>query len=446
MKGDLEISNRDVLKILFYIRHLAEKMDYKAYVVGGFVRDLLLGVENLDMDVVVEGDGIEFAQNLASLLKGDLIRHRRFGTATIKFFLPRRLDEGSITKKNKFKIDISTARKEYYEYPAALPKVTFGSIKDDLYRRDFTINAMAMKLNKGGFSDLIDFFGGREDLESGNIRVLHNLSFIDDPTRILRAIRFEQRYNFRLEKTTYGLLKKAVSLGMLEYVDKQRIRDEIVLILKEVKPIRYIKRLSKLCGLSFIHPKLKITSSVLKSLSLVDKNITWFNLDFPKKRPLDTWLIYFIVLIDKLSIGELKRFCEKFAFCKGETSRIVSYKKMATQKIKKLKSPKLPASYIYRLLQPLSYEVILLILSKTKIKATHLYIKNFLKVYNNIRLLTSGEDLANLGARPGKGFKEMLNKTLYAKLDGKLKTKDEELSFLKKQLNRDILKSYSYRQ
>ena len=164
---------------------LADHMGVSAFVVGGFVRDLLLGIENLDLDLVIEGDGIAFARALGRREKARVKVHERFGTAVVMF------PEG-------FKLDVATARTEYYEYPAALPTVEPSSIKKDLYRRDFTINTMAVRLNKGEFGALIDFYGGRRDLKEKTIRVLHSLSFIEDPTRVFRAIRFEQRFGFHL--------------------------------------------------------------------------------------------------------------------------------------------------------------------------------------------------------------------------------------------------------
>ncbi|MDD4894296.1 MAG: hypothetical protein PHW54_03160, partial [Candidatus Omnitrophica bacterium] len=205
------------------------------YLVGGFVRDLILGVDNLDLDIVVEGDGIKFAELLSLKLNAGLTLHRRFGTATL------------IIDKY-FKVDIATARREYYPEPAHLPEVTCGTLKDDLIRRDFTINAMAVSINRRDFGTFIDCFGGKKDLAAKKIRVLHDLSFIDDPTRILRAIRFEQRYSFRIEPKTLKLLREAKRLKMLEKVQPQRLRDELILLLKENKPLKQLRRIKELIG------------------------------------------------------------------------------------------------------------------------------------------------------------------------------------------------------
>ncbi|GAI47430.1 unnamed protein product, partial [marine sediment metagenome] len=157
-----------------------------------------------------------------------------------------------------FKIDVATARREFYEYPAAFPKVELSSIKKDLYRRDFTINAMAIHLNKKYFGKLIDFFGGQKDLSKGIIRVLYNLSFVEDPARIIRAIRFEQRYNFKMDRTTEDFLKKAIDDKLLSRLRKKRITEELILILKEENPLKSLKRMEELGSLKYILPDVEL--------------------------------------------------------------------------------------------------------------------------------------------------------------------------------------------
>ncbi len=222
---------KNVMNIIETVGKIADKLKVRAYIVGGPVRDKLLGRKDYDLDFVVEGNGIRFAQVLNKALKGELTIYRAFGTATISF--------------NKKRIDIVTARKESYKYPAAYPAVTPGTIKDDLYRRDFTINAMAIVVNKKGFGRLVDFYGGRKDLEKRVIRVLHDKSFMDDPTRIFRAVRFSVRFGFKIEPHTKKLMKEAVLDGLLGEVNAGRIRKEIELFLKEKNPGKCLKEFSK---------------------------------------------------------------------------------------------------------------------------------------------------------------------------------------------------------
>ena len=220
------------MNIIKIVGKIADELKVKAYIVGGPVRDKLLGIANYDLDFVVEGDGIKFAEALNKKLKGKLTTYRAFGTATIEI-------------KGK-RIDIVTSRKETYKYSAAYPVVKPGAIKDDLFRRDFTINAMAISVNKKNFGKLMDFYGGQKDLKKGVIRVLHDKSFMDDPTRIFRAVRFSVRFGFKIEPHTKKLMKEAVMDGLLGEVNAGRIRKEIELFLKEKNPKKCLDIFSKL--------------------------------------------------------------------------------------------------------------------------------------------------------------------------------------------------------
>ena len=184
---------KHILKILAQAGQVAAELGFQAYVVGGFVRDLLLRQENLDIDMVIEGDAIAFARIFAARYGARSRDFQKFKTAVIIF-------------PDGFKIDVATARTEYYESPGALPIVEYSSIKMDLYRRDFTINTLAVNLNPGEFGTLLDFFGAQRDLKERRISVLHNLSFVEDPTRVFRAIRFEQRFGFSISKLTTNLI------------------------------------------------------------------------------------------------------------------------------------------------------------------------------------------------------------------------------------------------
>ena len=221
----------DVLSLLRKIGETAGAMGYRAFLVGGVVRDILLGRKNLDLDIVVEGEGIRVGGALARELDAGLVVHKKFGTCTVS------TDKG-------MKIDFATARREIYPHPAALPDVEPSSIEDDLRRRDFTINAMAVSLNKSSFGRLIDLFEGEEDLKSGRIRVMHDRSFIDDPTRIFRAVRFEARFGFKIDGHTEGLIKDAVRIDMAGKLSGHRRDKELSLVKKEAEPARIIKRIA----------------------------------------------------------------------------------------------------------------------------------------------------------------------------------------------------------
>ena len=220
---------------------LAQKERQKLYLVGGVVRDIILERVNLDLDLVVEGDAIAFAKKLAEINRAPITTHPRFGTAKLPW--------------RNHNVDVATARAESYAAPGALPKVKPGTIQDDLSRRDFTINTMAVHLVPNRYGELIDLYGGMYDLEHKLIRVLHEKSFTDDATRIWRGLRYEQRLNFQLEEATLKLLRR--DIPMLDTISGDRIRHELELILKEEFPEKALSRASELNVLQRLHPSLK---------------------------------------------------------------------------------------------------------------------------------------------------------------------------------------------
>ena len=238
-----DILPTEILRLIRLIGAASRENGCDAFLVGGFVRDVLLGVRNFDLDIVVEGDAMRLAKDLVKKAGGSYVLHERFGTATAVLPWPVRSKK---IRLDEVKIDFATARKERYKNPAALPTVEFSTVREDLYRRDFTINAMAVAVADKTFGHLIDFFGGRNDLLDKKIRVLHDASFLDDPTRILRAVRFEQRFDFKIEPRTEGLIKEALNKKMLDKTQKQRLRDELILILNEDRPGKALKRMDAL--------------------------------------------------------------------------------------------------------------------------------------------------------------------------------------------------------
>jgi tRNA nucleotidyltransferase (CCA-adding enzyme) len=417
MKEYLKKLPQEIQELVNLAADIAAGNKVAAYLVGGFVRDLILRVKNLDLDIVVEADGIKFAEDIAKTKNARVIRHRRFGTATV-------------VVNNCLKIDVTSARREIYPEPGSLPLVAPGSLSDDLARRDFTINAMAISIQGQDFGRLIDFFNGRNDIRERNIRVLHDASFIDDPTRMLRAIRFEQRYNFRIERHTLRLVQDAVFSRALAKVSPHRLRDELILALKEPFPVKCIRRMDKLVGFSFISPKLRLGKEAYSFLRSIDRQILWFRKKTPKKRALDAWLIYLIGLVGNMDRRDIITFVQRFGFSRGDTKRILCYKDSADKLAKKLKQ-KVTPSQAYKHLQPLSYEVILLLSAKYKNKILAGNISNFLNIYNGVTIHATGDDLAKLEVKPGPYYKSVLTKTLYAKLEGKVKTKKEEQEFIR---------------
>ena len=234
------------MALLYDLGKTGDKLGLPVYAVGGFVRDLLLGTENLDLDVTVEGDGIFFAEHFAAGRGGRVRGHPIFGTAVVV------LPDGG-------KLDVASTRLEYYESPGVLPTVERSSLRHDLYRRDFTINTLALCLNSDRFGMVTDFFGGQLDLQQRLVKVLHNLSFVEDPTRVFRAIRFEQRLGFSIAPHTENLIRSAVRMKVLDRVGGTRLLNELIQIFNEREPLGAVRRMGALGLLPFIHPALKPT-------------------------------------------------------------------------------------------------------------------------------------------------------------------------------------------
>jgi len=419
-----------IYNTLNLIGRVAASKNYRVYIVGGFVRDLLLNKKNFDIDITVEPEAIGFAKSLAKKLKGTLVLHKRFGTATVFVKWPHK--KRSTKYPGVLRIDIATARTETYKRPGALPSVSFSSIRDDLSRRDFTINAIAASLNKEGFGEIIDFFGGQKDLKKGLIRVLHDGSFIDDPTRIFRAVRFEQRFNFKIDTHTMYLIKNAVNLKMFERIGKQRIRNEIILILQEKDPIKALLRMEELQEFRFIHKKISLSKGILKTIISIKNSSRYFNSISGKNESIDAWLVYFMALLENLSLKDVERLCSEYCFKNYDKIRIIKCRKNNDKLLKLLRSSKpLKPSLVYKHLNTLELEVIFFIYAKSgKNKRIKSRIDRFLKKDNDVKLQIKGDDLKRMGIKPGPKFKDILNATLYEKIDATLKTKRDEKEFV----------------
>ncbi|MDD5644061.1 MAG: DHHA1 domain-containing protein [bacterium] len=415
-----EVLPFDIKKALYAAGRIADGMNCDAYIVGGIVRDVFLKVPNYDVDIVVEDKGIEFASRLAEKLGGYSVPHKKFLTSIVS--LP-----------SGIKIDVATARTEYYESPGSLPKIEYSSIKNDLYRRDFTINAMAVKINENGFGRLVDFFGGKKDLRDKVIRVLHTLSFVDDPTRIFRAVRFEQRLGFAIDRHTQNLIKNAVDMKMFDKVAYDRVKNEIILMLSEPKPLNAIRRMADFNELRFIHLSIKFDRKAADIFNKTENAIAWFS--FNKGEPFTQWIIYFMGLIDSLKLPETVSVCDKFKLSKKSKEKILRFKKEGPSKIKYLsRKEKMSDSEIYFNLRTYSVEFLLFLLAKADTDAAKRRISDFMERLRHIKLNITGKTLIKNNISPSPCFRDVLEKTLKAKLDGKIITKEEELQYALKLL------------
>ena len=400
------------------VGEVADEAGFSAYLVGGIVRDLFLRVANLDVDIVVEGDGITFAGLLVKKVGGRMKTHLKFGTAVI--VLP-----------NGLKLDIATARLEYYESPAALPTVELSSIKKDLYRRDFTINTLAVRLNRKRYGELIDFFGGLRDVKEKTIRVLHSLSFVEDPTRVLRAIRFEQRFAFRLSKHTQNLIKTAVNMKLFHKLTGERIYTELVLMFSEAEPFKVLKRMKDFDLLKFLHPDLKSTPETDRLFDSIAETLTWFRLLYLDIR-IEKWFVYFLGLLDRLKDTAVEETLERLAV----PSRIRERVQHARERYRGVlyvfyKETDLPPSRVYDLLAPLDVEAILVVMAKARQDVAKKYISLYLTHLRNVKVMLTGDDLKALGIPPGPLYRKLLTELLDAKLDGLVRNREEEIDFAK---------------
>ena len=412
--------SRDIVDLLGDIGRIAGSLGYKAFAVGGFVRDLILRRDNLDIDIVVEGDAIIFTEAFARRHPSVRVRqHAKFNTAVLVF-------------PNDFKVDVTTARLEYYEHPAALPVVQGGSIRLDLYRRDFTINTLAISLDEKDFGTVFDFYRGLKDLKEGFIRVLHNLSFVEDPTRVFRAIRFEQRFRFRIGKLTANLIDNAVKNDFFLKLSGKRLAQEIRLILMEEDPAPAVERLAQFDLLKFIHPGITADQRLLDTFRRIKKIRDWFDLTFYSEK-YQSWLVYFRGMLDNLTRIEAAGISDRLSLTKKEKKVLVDEKKQAEEIVSRLNRQKeLPPSKIYTFLKILSVESILFIMARTAHEESTRLLAAYFTRIKNIRTELDGNDLIRLGYQPGPGFREVLDALLLAKLDGKVHDKSEEEDFVRK--------------
>lgn len=396
---------------------VAEELGFSAYVVGGFVRDLMLRVENLDIDIVVEGNGILFAEYMHHKLGGRLCSHQKFVTAVLV------LPDG-------FKVDVATARLEYYPKPVDLPSVEMSSIKHDLFRRDFTINTLSIQLNPQHFGRLIDFFGGQRDLKDKKIRVLHSLSFVEDPTRVFRAIRFEQRYGFQIGKYTRNLIISAIKRGLLSRLDGKRLFIELDLIFQEPDPTKALTRMGEFKVLEHLTPSIIYSPDLEKLMINVRNVITWHELLYLTEQ-IEKWIVYFCALTDSLSDQEMITLLERFNISAKARDKIVSCHSTSAQVIKRLYRLKTNQySKIYLLLRPIPTEGLLYLMAKCEASRLKQMISHFLTSLKGVHVAITGEDLKKMGFTPGPSFRDIFEDLLKARLDGIVKNIEEEASFV----------------
>jgi tRNA nucleotidyltransferase (CCA-adding enzyme) len=409
-----------ILDLLKNAGDVAEAEGFHIYVAGGFVRDLLLREPNLDVDLVVEGDGIAFAKAFASRLGARVRAHQKFGTAVVIF-------------PDGFKVDVATARWEYYKYPAAMPTVALSSVKLDLFRRDFTINTLAIKLNPKEFGLLIDFFGGQRDLKDHIIQVLHSLSFVEDPTRVFRAVRFEQRYGFRIGKQTLRLIQNAVRLDIFSRLSGKRLLTELRLILEEPDPRSAIRRLASLGLLKVIHQGIRLGPTEEGVLTRSYDVLAWYDLLFRPRRP-RRWVVYLLALLEGLKFREIHKVVDRLGLVGSKRNIFVEGRKVAIKALDLLSRRSfMKASEVYWLLKGLDLDLLLHILSITENEDARQAISRYITELQDVSPLLTGDDLRDMGLEPGPLFRTILHRLLEARLDGEVRYREDEIQLVKRE-------------
>jgi len=398
-----KILSPESLQAIGLAEEIAGELHQSLYLAGGAVRDLLLGRTNLDIDLVTEGEVKALASILAERLRGRAVMHGQFGTAKVSW--------------NGSSVDLAMARAETYERPGALPKVRRGTIQEDLGRRDFTINSMAIRLDGSDFGQKVDPFGGEGDLKVGLIRVLHKRSFVDDPTRMFRAVRYEQRFGFKLEPETEGLLQSGVQ--GLHQVSGDRIRHEIELIMREVEPEKVLERAEELGLLGEVHPQLK-----------ADK---WLEGKFRQARAMfdsPPMALYFGLLSYRLTVEETEEVISQLKMTRSTAAVMRGCIRLRAE-LAALEAKDLSPSLICRILDGYAPAAVMAFSVAADSEMVKERLQMYLTRWRHARTSLNGVGLQDMGIPAGPKVGEILDRLREAKLDGLVKTREDEVAMVR---------------
>ncbi len=440
-----------LLALIRQIGELAAQQGYNVYFVGGIVRDLLLGHPLVDLDIVVEGHAITLGKALADKFGGEIHTHSRFGT--VKWTLPAELWEKWQMANGEWRmadpefanspsrnpkstihnpksqhlpdfIDLVTARTEFYEHPTALPLVERSSIKQDLHRRDFTINTLAIRLDPQRWGELLDFYGGKADLDAGVVRVLHSLSFIDDPTRILRAARFEARLGFHLDLQSESLIANA--LPMLDRITGGRIRHELDLIFREAQPEAALDRLQALGALGHIHPELISDAWLHERFTRVRQldNLALWNIATGEREGARIDFFYWALFFYRLSSGAVEHLIKRLLIPRRISSGLRTLP-ILRETLSKLETVERP-SQIVTLLEPLADELLPLGWLASDDSTVKKKLERYTREWRRVQCETTGKDLKQLGLPPSPLYRHIFETLRAERLDGEIMTREDE--------------------
>ena len=406
--------------VSFLLKRMGERatsMGMKAYVVGGFVRDLLLGRLNEDLDIVVEGDAVAFLESWVR--NGARVAiHQRFRTGTVIF------PDGR-------KVDVATARREFYEYPVAQPQVSIDSIKHDLYRRDFSVNAMALSINAEDWGTLVDYFGGRRDIKDRLLRVLHNLSFVEDPTRVIRGIRLEQRLGLRIEDNTLRLLENCIQGGLLTLLSGVRLRSEIEPLFQEKNVLAQIKRLNSVGFWGAVFPGVVVGKGALRAtrrLEVFKKRLTRDIPDMGNRQ----WLFFLMALLtdstDTVALQVLDRLnlspAERDLIMKGLFELGPAEHRLGGRGQKK-------PSNIFMFLKEFNPITAFYWAAATERWRVRRRILLYLTRLQKVEPMLVGRELLEMGYQEGPLIGSILSRLQMARLDGEVETREDEIEWVR---------------
>ena len=412
------------------------------YLVGGAVRDLLLGERTIDIDLAVEGNGIEFARELAERLKGRLREHAKFQSAVIVVPGARLAASAAASRRSgatasvsgaavgqRLRIDVASTRTEFYDFPAALPKVEHASISSDLSRRDFTINAMAISLQPENFGALLDPFAGMADLEAGRIVVLHALSFIEDPTRIFRALRYESRYGLRMDTHTWNLARTCVELDLVGDLSSARLRDELVLLLGEPTVEPALRRLEELGLERAVHPRFGGGEAGRALVRRGDD--LWRQLELAGEVPL--WRLRLIWLLRDLEPEELAAWAASMRLRRRDAT-VLARAMVVGRRLAGLigRGPSEAELYDATVGEPAEALLAAIVVDPSDTVSERA--ARYLRETRHTRLAIAGQDLIALGFASSPQLGEVMRGLLHLKLNGVIAGREQELEAARRML------------
>lgn len=413
--------DKDVFNHLERISQIGDRLNILLYVVGGFVRDLLLNIPNRDIDIVVEGEGIPFAACLAEEFGGRVTSHEKFGTSVVIF-------------PDGYRIDIATARMEYYKYPGALPTVQKSSVKSDLFRRDFTVNSMALKLTGANAYCLIDFFNGERDLRSREIHVLHSLSFIEDPCRLFRAIRFERRFNFAMGKQAEAFMRSTIKKRLVDALSGARLFNEIKILLNEKDPMDCIRRMHEFDLFQFVSPEMLQAPKDIEVLERLESVFSWADRVITADKP-DVWYVYFLGLFYSLKEDAFLKAVDRLNLPTRmknslQADRIHCRESLELLICNKAWGPK----EIYHSFANLSAAAVVYLIALSSTDRLNQYANIYFNQYQGkAEPALTGDDLVEMGLEPGPAFQSVLKALREARVMGSVRSREEEVALVEEQ-------------